>query len=164
MVLYVKAGLGLAAALLAAVPTIPNLTTLPTTTTSDFEIGAAYADATTPGGDTVVRIIAANLGPNRTTRAFTVLVTLPPQLTGTGGMYPDDCTHDPDYRVVSCRFPAGLNPYRDASVTIPAKVDPDVLPGDLPGGTARVFSSEDLHLVNNFATYAVPVGASPTRR
>jgi len=133
---------GLVAVLLAVAGTLalaptPAPVTAPASR-SDLRLVQAAADPAPPGGQTVLRALVANGGPDVTASPFTVTVLLPARTTDLGGDFPASCAHAAAGTTVSCAFPPGLPQLRTAIVEIHVLVGGDVRPGTVLSGGVTV--------------------------
>ena len=138
---------GLAAGLLAVAGTLalapaPAPVTAPASR-SDLRLVQAAADPAVPGGQTLLRALVANGGPDVTASPFTVTVLLPPHTTDLGGDFPSSCADSAAGTTVSCTFPPGLPQLRTAIVEIRLLVGGDVRPGTVLSGGGVTVASPD---------------------
>ncbi|WP_424215938.1 hypothetical protein ACN20G_27725 (plasmid) [Streptomyces sp. BI20] len=128
---------------------------------SDLEVVRLDPDPTTPGGTTEVHAFVVNRGPERTASSFRITLRVPVGLTILPPTYPLACT-PPGARVITCAFPAGLNPLETATAVIPVRVDARVPAGSTREGHVSVAGDDDTDPGDNHTPVTFTINAPAT--
>ncbi|GAA3283937.1 hypothetical protein [Streptomyces lavendulae] len=131
-----------------SVPAAANASGTTDRSRSDLKAVRLDPDPTPPGGTTEVHAFVVNLGPERTASPFQVILRVPGGLTILRPKFPDDCAPSGD-RVITCTFPAGMNPLETATAIIPVRADAKVPAGTTREGHVTVACDDDSNRLNN---------------
>ncbi|MFD7902230.1 hypothetical protein ACFV4F_00375 [Kitasatospora sp. NPDC059722] len=123
---------------------------------SDLEVVRLDPSPAPPGGTTTVHAFVANLGPDTTASPFTVIVTLPEEVTAVGPYFPENCEAFLG-REVRCTFGPGLPEGRSATALVTVRISPMAHTGLLTGGKVTVISPDDRHPRNNRQPFDIRV-------